>query len=279
MWGSGIEVSACIKTPSGTRKQTYAWFGPTIRSIMNATEPTTRRSVLKGVGVAAATALGVSTVGTAAADDGPPGDEPVLLVNGYADTEDTPWWDVLESYFREVGYTTENVHRADLGDVPGTTVDSPTEYAEVVADRLAAIGDEHGSEVDVVAHSMGGLDSRWAIEKLDAAQYVDDLVTLGTPHQGTYVAYLGALTDGGRDMIPGSDFLTELNDGTLAEGVDYLALWSSADELIAPDEYAALPDSVAASVDVAHSENSGYQEHIQLVSDRDVFEQYYRFLD
>ena len=272
-------MSAYTKTPSGTRKQTYGWFAPTIRSTMNDTEPTTRRSVLRGAGVAAATAIGVSTVGTAVADDGSPGDEPVLLVNGYADVEDTPWWDVLESHFREVGYADEDVHRADLGDVPGTTVDSPTEYAEVVADRLATIGDEYGREVDVVAHSMGGLDSRWAIEKLDAARYVDDLVTLGTPHQGTYVAYLGALTDGGRDMIPGSDFLTELNDGTLAEGVDYLALWSSADELIAPDEYAALPDSVAASVDVAHSENSGYQEHIQLVSDRDVFEQYYRFLD
>lgn len=247
---------------------------------MSDTEPTvTRRSVLRGALGTGVAALGLSTVGTAAAGDGPPGAEPILLVNGYADIEDTPWWDVLESYFRDVGYTDDEVHRADLGDVPGTTVDSPTEYAEVVEDRLAAISGEYGGEVDVVAHSMGGLDSRWAIEKLGAAQYVDDLVTLGTPHQGTYVAYLGALTDGGRDMIPGSEFLAALNDGRLAESVNYRALWSSADELIDPDEYAKLPDPEAASVDVARSDNSGYQEHVQLVADRDVFEQYYRFLD
>lgn len=239
----------------------------------------TRRSLLKRTATTGAAALGLSAVGAASASDTRPGDEPVLLVNGYSDTEDTPWWDALESYFREVGYPDESIHRADLGDVPGTTVNSPTEYAKVVEGRLEAISNEHGSEVDIVAHSMGGLDSRWAIEKRDAAKYVDDLVTLGTPHQGTYVAYFGALTDGGRDMIPGSEFLEALNDGTLAEGVEYLALWSSADELIDPDEYASLPDPEAESVDVAHSENSGYQEHIQLVYDRGVFEQYIDFLD
>jgi triacylglycerol lipase len=246
---------------------------------MNDTEPTTRRSVLKATGAAAATAVGLSTIGTAAANDGLPGDEPILLVNGYADTEDSPWWDALESHFREVGYADEDVHRADLGDIPGTTVDSPTEYAEVVERRLAAISDEYGSEVDVVAHSMGGLDSRWAIEKLGAARYVDDLVTLGTPHQGTYVAYLDFYSPAGRDMDPGSEFLTDLNDGQLAESVNYLALWSSADELISPDEYAKIPDPEAGSVDATRNDNSGFQEHIQLVYDRDVFEQYYRFLD
>lgn len=177
---------------------------------MDSTESTlTRRSVLRGAAATGATAVGLSTVGAAAAE-GPPGDEPVLLVNGYGDTEDTPWWPVLESYFADVGYAEEDVHRLDIGDIPGTTVDSPTEYADLVKQRLAAISDDYGSDVDIVAHSMGGLDSRWAIEKQGAARYVDDLVTLGTPHQGTYAAYLGVLTEGGRNMIPGSDFLTEL---------------------------------------------------------------------
>jgi hypothetical protein len=80
-------------------------------------------------------------------------------------------------------------------------------------------------------------------------------------------------------MIPGSDFLQTLNDGALAESVDYLALWSSADELINPDEYAKIPDPEADSVDVSRNDNSGCQEHIQLVYDRDVFDQYYAFLD
>jgi triacylglycerol esterase/lipase EstA (alpha/beta hydrolase family) len=246
---------------------------------VDCTEPTpTRRSVLKGTAATGAAALGLSTVGTAAASDASP-DELVLLVNGYADTEDTPWWDILESHFEDVGYAEEDIHRLDIGDIPGTTVDSPTEYADLVKQRLAAISDDHGSEVDIVAHSMGGLDSRWAIEKQDAARYVDDLVTLGTPHQGTRVAYLDVVTPAGRDLDPGSDFLTELNDGQLAESVDYLALWSHGDQLINPDEYAKIPHPEADSVDTTRNDNTGYEQHIELVYDRDVFEQYVQFLD
>jgi triacylglycerol esterase/lipase EstA (alpha/beta hydrolase family) len=126
---------------------------------------------------------------------------------------------------------------------------------------------------------MGGLDSRWCIEKQAGARYVDDLITLGTPHQGTYAAYLGYVTPGGRDMLPGSPFLSELNDGTLAEGVDYHAYWSHADELIDPSEYAKLPAPERDSVEVARNANTGFQEHVQLVYDRTVFEQYVEYLD
>lgn len=238
----------------------------------------TRRSFLRRTAVGGAM-LGFSTVDSAAAADAPPGSEPVLLVHGYADTGDTPWWKVVERYLIDVGYSADEIYVLSLGDVPGTTTDSPAEYAAVVGERLKVVSEAHGSRVDVVAHSMGGLDSRWCVEKGDGAEYVDDLVTLGTPHQGTYAAYLGLLTEGGRDMTPGSDFLEELNDGALAEGVEYTALWSSADELIVPSEYARLPSPEVDSVDVAWNVNSGFQEHIQLVYDRRVFDRYYRLLD
>ena len=237
----------------------------------------TRREVLRGIGAVGASAVGASAVGNAAARR--PGPQPVLLVHGYGDTGETPWWDVARHYFRDVGYPDSAVHYINLGEIPGTTVDSPEAYAEAVQAKLESVSDEHGSAVDIVAHSMGGLDSRWCVEKLDGAQYVDDLVTLGTPHQGTYAAYLAELTPGGRDMQPGSEFLTDLNDGQLAEGVSYSALWSTVDELIDPSHFAELPGPEASSVESAHSENTGYQEHIQLVYDRSVFDQYYPLLD
>lgn len=245
----------------------------------------TRRSFLRrsvaGIG---AGALGLGAVGTASAggssgSGSPPGGEPVLLVHGYMDTGDTPWWDVVTGYLLDVGYSRDRISVLSLGEVPGTTTDSPRKYADAVGDRLESMYDEHGSEVDIVAHSMGGLDSRWCVEKQDGAGYVDDLITLGTPHQGTYAAYLGYLTPGGRDMVPGSEFLEELNDGTLAEGLDYHAYWSHADELIDPSRYAKLPAPERDSVEMARNENTGYQEHIQLVFDRTVFDQYYGFLD
>ena len=90
----------------------------------------TRRSFLgraaAGVG---AGALGLAATGTASATGGdgsatPPGDEPILLVHGYMDTGETPWWDVLTGYLVDVGYERERISVIDLGAIPGTTTDS-----------------------------------------------------------------------------------------------------------------------------------------------------------
>ncbi len=239
----------------------------------------TRRTVLRSAGAVGISALGLSTLGRAATTGDPPGSEPILLVHGYSDTDRSPWWDVLTDYLTDVGYANSDVYRINLGPLPGTTVDSPEEYAPAVKAKLRDLHDETGSPIDVIAHSMGGLDTRWALEKDDAAHLVDDLVTLGTPHQGTYAAYLGLTTHGGRDMRPDSEFVRSLNDGQLAEGVEYTAVWSHADELIDPSPYAELPEPELDSVSVARNVDSGYQEHVELVYDRHVFDQYYRFLD
>ena len=45
--------------------------------------------------------------------------------------------------------------------------------------------------VHILAHSLGGLDSRYMISKLDMAERVLSLTTLGTPHRGTTFADWG----------------------------------------------------------------------------------------
>jgi triacylglycerol lipase len=45
--------------------------------------------------------------------------------------------------------------------------------------------------VNIVAHSMGGLDARYAISRLGLADRVASLVTIGTPHLGTPLADAG----------------------------------------------------------------------------------------
>ena len=61
----------------------------------------------------------------------------------------------------------------------------------------------------IVAHSMGGLAvRRWWAECGDAAR-VHRLITLGTPHRGTWLARF-ALTRNGREMRPGSAWLRTL---------------------------------------------------------------------
>jgi triacylglycerol lipase len=51
--------------------------------------------------------------------------------------------------------------------------------------------EEHGYEkVNVIAHSMGGLDMRYALSKMDLADRVESLTTIATPHHGSSLADL-----------------------------------------------------------------------------------------
>lgn len=234
-------------------------------------------AVVALVAPTAATAAVPATPATDTTED--PARDPVLLVHGFADTAETPWWEVLEDRLVEAGYDEDRVYALSLGAIPLTTVDSPEDYAREVCERIREIERRHGSEVDVVGHSMGGLDARWCVEKLGGASSVDDLITLGTPHQGTWMAYLGYFTPAGRDMVPGSDFLTRLNDGDLASGVEYTAVWSDWDEAVAPDENARLPAEERRSVAEARNVKVENVFHVQLVWDEDVFDRYLRYLD
>jgi hypothetical protein len=61
------------------------------------------------------------------------------------------------------------------------------ETAKKLGERLARVGlgPDHGKELHVAAHSMGGLVSRWFIEREGGNHVVQRLVTLGTPHDGS----------------------------------------------------------------------------------------------
>ncbi len=58
-----------------------------------------------------------------------------------------------------------------------------------IADRIMEILAETGCEkVNIIAHSKGGLDSRYAISCLGMAPYVASLTTINTPHRGCIYA-------------------------------------------------------------------------------------------
>ncbi|AFZ24339.1 alpha/beta hydrolase family protein,Caspase domain-containing protein [Cylindrospermum stagnale PCC 7417] len=60
------------------------------------------------------------------------------------------------------------------------------ENARLLGQRLHAVGlgATHGKELHIVAHSLGGLVSRWFIEQEGGNQVVQHLVMLGTPNAG-----------------------------------------------------------------------------------------------
>ncbi len=64
--------------------------------------------------------------------------------------------------------------------------------AEELIARVKYICEDYGCEkLNIIAHSKGGLDCRYAIENLGMGQYVASLTTISTPHKGCeYADYL-----------------------------------------------------------------------------------------
>lgn len=65
-----------------------------------------------------------------------------------------------------------------------------------VEDRARALGEAierlGAPRVNVVAHSMGGLDARWYVGRLGGEKRVASLTTIATPHHGTHIADWGS---------------------------------------------------------------------------------------
>lgn len=75
---------------------------------------------------------------------------------------------------------------------------SVAECGHELAGRIRQIREETGCDkVNIIAHSKGGLDSRYAISKCGAAPYVASLTTVNTPHRGCIFAdyLLGKISD------------------------------------------------------------------------------------
>jgi len=133
---------------------------------------------------------------TAVGGDDVPGPlprHPIVLVHGVLGFVRRTVTRILAySYFQGV-----EEHLVDAG-VEVRTVALPA--AAGVASRARALGDAierlGADRVNVVAHSMGGLDARWYVGRLGGHRRVVSLTTIATPHRGTYLADWGGLRVG-----------------------------------------------------------------------------------
>jgi triacylglycerol lipase len=91
--------------------------------------------------------------------------------------EDTNYFSHLRSFLRERGIEALYPNVEPTGGVAAR--------AEQLRDLIRHWTDE---PVNLVAHSMGGLDARYLITHLGMAAHVASLTTLSTPHRGTAVA-------------------------------------------------------------------------------------------
>lgn len=112
------------------------------------------------------------------------GQLPVVLVHGLFGFDRTGLPGLRVHYFRGIVK-----HLESLG-VHAHTVRLPRaaavpDRAKALVEKIEALGHDR---VDIIAHSLGGLDARYAIAKLGLSSRVRSLVTIGTPHHGTPIA-------------------------------------------------------------------------------------------
>jgi len=115
---------------------------------------------------------------------GPP--LPVVLVHGLFGFDRIGVPGARFDYFRGIASHLETLgcHAHAVRLPPSASV--PDRARELVA-AIDALPHER---IDLIAHSLGGLDARYALAHLGLARRVRSLVTVGTPHRGTPLADL-----------------------------------------------------------------------------------------
>ncbi len=125
------------------------------------------------------------------------------------------------------------------------TIDQPLyapidTMADLLAARIHEIQVKTGvARLTIIAHSMGGLIARAYLRKYSGAR-VNRLITLGSPHNGTFHAYLAQGTNG-RQMRPGNAWLNELAQSRVT--VPFTSIYSVYDTMISPQDSSRLPEA------------------------------------
>ncbi|WP_421655931.1 esterase/lipase family protein [Leptothermofonsia sp. ETS-13] len=158
---------------------------------------------------------------------------PVLLIHGIWDTGII--FHSMRSHLTQRGWSVYDL------DMKPNNGDSELEHlAAQVADY---IDDTFvpGTQLDIVGYSMGGIVSRYYIQRMGGAQRVRRFITLSSPHNGTWVAY-GSFRPGCIQMRPNSSFLEDLNrDMTALEQLNFTSIWTPLDTMIVPASSSQMP--------------------------------------
>ncbi|MGD1859118.1 MAG: esterase/lipase family protein [Leptolyngbyaceae cyanobacterium] len=159
---------------------------------------------------------------------------PILLIHGIDDTVEI--FAALKSYLGDRGWS--NIYALNLqpnnGDVG----------LDILAEQIRDYIDRHLTDVpclDIIGFSMGGIVSRYYLQRLGGLKRVRRFITLSSPHRGTWTGYLRFNT-GAAQMRPNSVFLQDLNN-TVEElqQVEFTSIWTPYDLMILPANSSWLP--------------------------------------
>src|SRR5689334_16946677 len=157
---------------------------------------------------------------------------PILLVHGMVDNRSI--FTLLRLGLRRRGFG-----RVTSMNYSPFTADVRVAAAQLAEEVEALVAETGYERIHVVGHSMGGLIARYYVTRLGGDERVHTLVTLGTPHQGTYTAY-GWHSQLTKQLRPGSGLMRELDQPVPRCATRFVVYWSDLDQMIFPQRHAAL---------------------------------------
>lgn len=157
----------------------------------------------------------------------------VLLIHGIF--RQSVVFDKMATHLRDLGYS---VYAPDLFHQGGKL--GLEDVAQQVADYVDRTFGS-GQRFDLLGLSMGGLVSRYYLQRLGGIDRVKRLITVSSPHQGTWMAY-GFPRKTSLQMRPGSRFIEDLNrDLEELNQIEVTSIWTPWDLMIVPAKSSQLP--------------------------------------
>ena len=151
---------------------------------------------------------------------------PILLVHGLMDTSSK--MRKISSHLHNLGWQVLDI------DLMPNNGDSKL---ELLAEQVAGLIDQTFSpdqKIDLLGFSMGGLVSRYYLQRLGGIDRVDRFISISAPNNGTIAAQF-SLRPGCMQMRPNSDFMTDLNsDVDRLKSLNFTSLWTPFDMIILP---------------------------------------------
>lgn len=166
---------------------------------------------------------------------------PIVLVHGWSSNRSA--FLVMGRGLRGAGFP--SVHAISSFPLPAGIPRLADGLAREVERVLEASGTQR---CVLVGHSLGGLVARVFVQDLGGDKVVDTVVTLGTPHRGTYTSYLAG--PAAAQLRPGSAFLRRLEETARANTVRWLAYWSDLDVFVVPSASARLDSPALGAVNI-----------------------------
>jgi len=167
---------------------------------------------------------------------------PVLLIHGILDT--VKIFDKMSRYLKNLGW---EVYSLNL--VPNYGIVGLDKLAEQVRDYVDKTFPPN-QPLDLIGFSMGGIVSRYYVQRLGGIDKVERFITISSPHNGTltgYILSLPALIQ----MRPKSVFLQDINqDIALLDRINFTSIWTPYDAMILPARSSQVPVGRDIKIDV-----------------------------